>query len=327
MIKKVFTLFTALLVLGSMCITGLAYADNDKRSGLALETRLDGKVQAWIGDGEKSDEDRIRALNWSFDPALIGTVTAVSGSTLTVKAGENGATYSVDASDAVIRKGSSTTTLSTVVVGDVVMVQGAINGTSVVATNVTTAKSSSEIKKPIGDNLTGIIGSVTAIDGTKLTVKGKNNVTYTVSAGDAKVWKNRNNTSALANIKIGDSLIVQGTISGTAVTAKNIYIVRLPDFGDRVAISGTVTATSENTITLTGTNGTVYTILAADAKIKVDNKDNASLSDIKVGETITVTGTASGTTITASAITDGEIKGKGFFQRVGQFFKRIFFLR
>jgi hypothetical protein len=45
-------------------------------------------------------------------------------------------TYTVDASSAKILKGSNTIVLSSVAIGDTVLVQGAVNGTSVTASTV-----------------------------------------------------------------------------------------------------------------------------------------------------------------------------------------------
>jgi hypothetical protein len=333
MIKKVFTLFSAFVLLGSMCITGLAYADNDTRADVRLDGRLESKVQSWLGNDEDSDDGDVRTvksaespsglLNWSFDPALIGTVTAVNGSTIIVKAGQNGTIYTVDTNNATVR----TATGSTIAVGDTVLVQGAINGTSVVATSVLSAKAKGDLKKQIIDNFTGIVGQITAINGTTVTVLGKNNVTYTITATNAKIWKNKNKMVALSDLKVGDTVIVQGTINGSAVTATNIYPIHLPGFFDRAAVSGTVTAISDTTITLKSTDGTVYTITTATAKVKVDDGKDASLSKIKVGDVITVTGSIAGTTVTADMITDGSVRGQGIFQRLNQFFKRIFKLK
>ena len=63
---------------------------------------------------------------------------------------------------------------------------------------------------------------------------------------------------------------------------------------------GTVAAISGNTITLTGKNGTTYTIDAASSAVK--KVSSATLSDIAVGDTLDVSGTTSGTTVTATNI-------------------------
>ena len=67
-------------------------------------------------------------------PGVGGTVTAVSGNTVTVT-GRDGKSYSIDAGSATITK-DETVTVSSVAVGDTVMVKGTFNGTTLIATNL-----------------------------------------------------------------------------------------------------------------------------------------------------------------------------------------------
>jgi hypothetical protein len=75
-------------------------------------------------------------------PAAFGTVSAVSGNiiTLTSKMKNATTTYSVDATNAIITKGigKSTTTItaSGITVGDRLVVQGTVSGTSITATSI-----------------------------------------------------------------------------------------------------------------------------------------------------------------------------------------------
>ncbi len=66
---------------------------------------------------------------------------------------------------------------------------------------------------------------------------------------------------------------------------------------------GTVSAVDGNTITLTGKNGTTYTIDASSAT--VDKISAINVSQIQVGDTIGVQGSVSGSSITAKHIMDG----------------------
>jgi hypothetical protein len=68
-------------------------------------------------------------------PVIGGSITAVSGSTLTVTNKSN-VTYTVDATNATVTKGHATSTVSSIVVGDNVIVQGAVNGNAVTASSV-----------------------------------------------------------------------------------------------------------------------------------------------------------------------------------------------
>ena len=75
-------------------------------------------------------------------PAIVGKVTAVSGTTLTVDSFRRSATSSatttfmVDASKAIVKKANATSTVSAITTGDLVLVQGTITGTSIAASLV-----------------------------------------------------------------------------------------------------------------------------------------------------------------------------------------------
>lgn len=147
--------------------------------------------------------------------------------------------YTVDASNAQVIKNGASSTLSSIATGDMVMVQGTVNGTNVAATMIRdgmpgsmgghefgpggrpmpmTARGTSPIQGN-GEPIVG--GNVTAVNGVTLTVTNASNVTYTVDATSAKIVKN-GTSSAIASIATGDNVIVQGTVNGTSVTASSI---------------------------------------------------------------------------------------------------------
>lgn len=68
-------------------------------------------------------------------------------------------------------------------------------------------------------------------------------------------------------------------------------------------IFGTVSAVSGDTITVTGKNGTTYTVNASGAT--VDKIVQLKVGDIKVGDTVGVQGQVSGSSVTANHIMDG----------------------
>lgn len=184
-------------------------------------------------------------------PAVFGKVTAVSGTTLTVtqNARPDEATsaaaatvYSVNASNAKVYKGGVTSTVpvSSVAVGDTVMVQGTVSGTSVTATAIHDgvgnamgrpwtgamegrgASATERMTPPIQGNGEPVVaGVVTAMNGTSITITNTSNVTYAIDAASTTIVKNGTSTT-IANIATGDNLVVQGTVNGTAVTAASI---------------------------------------------------------------------------------------------------------
>lgn len=66
----------------------------------------------------------------------------------------------------------------------------------------------------------GVMGKVTAVSGNTITVTGPNGTSYTVDASSATVSKIV--TIPVGQITVGDTVGVQGTLSGTNVTATHV---------------------------------------------------------------------------------------------------------
>ena len=180
-------------------------------------------------------------------PGIMGKVIAISGTTLTVS-GKNGfgqdatdVSYTVDASGATVKKMTTSATagekptettiaVSSIQVGDTVMVQGDVSGANVAARSVMVG----DMGKggPAGNHKggpgmgPGVQGKVTSIDGNKITI------TYTIDASGATVKKMTKgtdnkpveNTAALSDIAVGDNIMANGDRQDNSVTAKNIMI-------------------------------------------------------------------------------------------------------
>lgn len=191
---------------------------------------------------------------------VFGTVSAVNGSTLTVvsKMRQKGApnntttttpttvTYTVLATNATITKNGASGNISSILVGDTVMVQGTVSGTSVTAKTIRDGMPQNSIGKgnQIGTLTEGngqpvIGGNVTVISGNILTVVNKSNVTYTVDATSAKIEKD-GATSAVGNIVVGDRVVVQGAVNGNSITATTI----IDEPASAQAPTGTTTGTN-----------------------------------------------------------------------------------
>jgi hypothetical protein len=215
------------------------------------------------------------------------------------------------------------------------------------AGTTTTASKHVGIKRPgFGQ---GIHGTVTAINGNSITLTGGSKynatTTYTVDATNAKIMKMPIKTTppvrpiptviSVSQIQVGDTLMVQGTVNGSSVTATSIldgtFGGRGPGFGGRGAmkmnnkgrtgVRGAVTAISGNTLTVSSTaHGSstvaVYTVDATNAKIskfsttKGTAPATITVSGIAVGDTVMVRGTVSGTSVAATEIMDGQFKSK-----------------
>lgn len=272
---------------------------------------------------------------------IVGTVSAISGNTITVNVtkGTTVVSYTVDATNAKVLKNKTASTVSAIAVGDTIMVQG--TPTTAGGTTIT-AKMIIDGIPPMGPgmgglgNTPGVRGTVSAISGTTITVSGANNTVYTVNAASATFKKFNVTAPTIANIAIGDRIFAQGPLSGTTVTATTVIDMPagVPNDQDHQGIRGTVAAISGNSITVTVTDPatsatTSYTVDATNATID-KNGTAGSIASIVAGDKIMVQGTITGTTVSATVIHDGAPgnsaapRHRGFFQRIGGFFGRIF---
>jgi hypothetical protein len=72
-------------------------------------------------------------------PGVFGKVTAVNGVTITILGGRptgTQTTFTVDASNAIVIKNATTSSVGNIAVGDVIVAQGTVNGTSVATTRI-----------------------------------------------------------------------------------------------------------------------------------------------------------------------------------------------
>lgn len=166
---------------------------------------------------------------------VFGTVSAISGNKITV-VGKQGpstnvvtTTYTVDATNAKIYKTGAAGTISSIVVGDTVMVQGTATGTNITATIIRDGyfggKALDGKNRPVspitGNGQPVIAGKITAISGSTITITNQSNVTYTVDASNAKIAQGPN-TITISGLSVGDAVVVQGTINGNAVVASSV---------------------------------------------------------------------------------------------------------
>jgi hypothetical protein len=156
-----------------------------------------------------------------------------------------------------------------------------------------------------------VVGSVSAVNSNTLTVDGKDGTTYTVDVSSAKIHKTSEGSepvdATVTDIKVGDMVAVQGTVSGTSVVATDVMdgmFFHVGIGGGRgMGTMGTVSNVDGNTITLLSKDGTTYTVDASNAA--VTKISTIPVSDIKVGDEIGVHGEVSGNTVTAKHIMDG----------------------
>lgn len=210
--KKYISLLVAIGISLGLIATSPVFAQTNSSSGKGI-----GKVERQIKK-----------------PIITGTVATINGIsfTVTTKAKHKGGvatTYIVDASNATVTKNGVVSTISSIAVGDKVMIQGTLNGTNVVAQTIRDGITKKLPAEPIiqGNGQPIVAGSVTSISGSTITITNKSNVIYTIDASNAKILV-KNQTSSISNVIVGDNLIVQGTVNGTSVVASSVIDQKAP---------------------------------------------------------------------------------------------------
>ncbi|HEY0908134.1 MAG TPA: DUF5666 domain-containing protein [Candidatus Paceibacterota bacterium] len=234
----------------SVAVAAVALAGFAVAAPTHAETSVTVKANAAVGTGEGMGGKAMRMRAEGQGPkdamkqGIAGKVTSVSGTTLVV-AGKQGnlkdpssadVSYTVDASNATIRKNNADATISSIVVGDNVMVQGTVTGTNVVATRIDSGimfrmggekddkgGRGNGTSTPVftGDGKPVVAGTVSSVSGSSVTVTTKAGTSYTVDAANAKVLSGKD-TIELSSLASGDEVLVQGEINGTSVTASSI---------------------------------------------------------------------------------------------------------
>ncbi len=178
----------------------------------------------------------------NMKPAVFGTVSAVSGNTITVDGkqgfGTNAVaiTFTIDATNAKITKNNVVGTVSSILVGDTVMAQGTLTGTTLVATIIRDGQMGKGVRNGPDNNQTGktppvspitgngqpiVAGTVSSINGSTIAITNKSNVSYTIDTTNAKIVQG-SNTISISNIVVGDMVIVQGTVNGNTIIASSV---------------------------------------------------------------------------------------------------------
>ena len=277
----------------------------------SAQTPAEGSSYGFAARGDSSGRMLGRA------PGVFGQVTAVIGNTLTITDQRTGTTYTVDASAAKITKDGQGGSVANLAVGDNVMVEGTVSGTSVTATAIRDGMGGRLGQGGLGDRNNGqrpaVVGKITAINGSTLTVTKNDNMVDTVDASQAKIDKNRS-AITVADLAVGDNVMVEGTVSGTTVTAtaihdgmgwqlgKNDKPAAVEGNGQPV-IMGTVATVNGSIITIKNNGATEYSVDVSAAKITKDGQASTAAA-IAVGDTVVVQGTVNGTTVTAASVND-----------------------
>jgi hypothetical protein len=213
----------------------------------------------------------------------------------------------------------------------------------------------------------GVFGTVTAVNGNIITVTSTHRTggrpaagstttptttttTDTVDATSATITKN-NVAGSISSIAVGDTIMAQGTLTGTnlvATTIRDGVMTRTPGANGQPAGTGTtspftgngqpvtagiISSISGNSVVVTNKSNVTYTVDVTNAKI-IEGQNTVTVSSLAVGDSLVIQGTVNGNSVTASTVLDQKVPSttgtnpkpasKGFFGSIGSFFSHLF---
>ena len=191
-----------------------------------------------------------------------GTVDAIDGTVLTV------AGRKVSVTDATkIRKDDAAATFADLVLGTPVEVEGTLNADGSVTASEIEIEDKNEAER------VAFVGTLTQIAGNTLTVDG-----VTVNVGSATTIVKGDTTLTLAELKVGDRLLVRGAVQADrSVNATRIRVLPREDEAEEMHVSGQVTAVGANSFTIGDS------VITGDARTEFED-GLQSLADLKVGD-------------------------------------------
>ncbi len=236
---------TGLVLVASLALAVPALAANENGQGNDNERgqTKSGQVRGMMGHASGNG-----VLQGMMKPGVSGKVVSISGNIITVSGNQGFASttavtsFTVDATNAAIKKNNVAGTISSIAIGDMIFAQGTVNGTNVVATTIIDGaiggmmgnRDSENNGKGVGYGMMGsttlpvigngqpvVAGTVSTISGSSLSVTTSGNIVYTIDATNAKVYEGQK-TITLSAITVGDKVVIQGTVNNNSVTASVI---------------------------------------------------------------------------------------------------------
>lgn len=208
------------LALGALLLSSLAFAQDGPPPG--QETGGGGRMGGLFGSGTPAE----------------GTVTAVSGSEITIR-NEQGVVYRIETSpNTHFRKDREEARLSDVHPGDVVVAAGnlddqakTVGAVFVIVLNPQQAAQMQKMRADFGKTWTA--GRITAIKDLTLTIERPDKVTQTITVDENTTFHKRREDITFPEIRVGDRLRATGSLQNGAFLATAINVMEPGERGQR----------------------------------------------------------------------------------------------
>ena len=180
----------------------------------------------------------------------------------------------------------------------------------------------------------GVHGSVTAVNGSTLTLKTEEGETYQIfTSANTRIMKERQPIKP-ADIHVGDILAAGGERDAKAKTVGAVFVIVFTaeqaaqakkmrdDFG-KTWTAGEVTSIQDTTINLKRMDGATQSVLVDENTSFKKHRDSITLADIQVGDRLSAQGALKDGSFVATTVNvrnperDGEGRGPGAGQRPG----------
>ena len=220
-------------------------------------------------------------------------VTAINGSNVTLQTDDGWTRTIAVTGTTTITKGGQAATLSTLAVGDVIVFGETRNADgSFTITRI-------EIVVP------QVAGTVSAVSADTITIKGRDGTSTTIRTSASTTYHLGRADGSRSDVKVGSEIVASGNkASDGSLDATSVTVFQPP-------VTGTVTARTADTITISRGNGTSQTIHVSSATtFHIAGTNGGSLADVTVGMRVFIQGSPrSDGSIDAAAIDAGPFRG------------------
>jgi hypothetical protein len=237
---------------------------------------------------ENESEDKNEHKKNEKKLSLTGKATAISGTTVTL-AGNNGTTYTVDASTArLTRRFGATMVVGDIQINDQLLVKSVAMDTS----TSTAIKAASIQDMSLQAHNGSFSGTVQSVSGNSFVLQSQNRGLQTILTNSTTKITKGSAAATLSDLIVGATIKVDGVWDNTNsnVTANKIQLVVKQE---DVHLNGTVVSIGGTAMTFT-TDGKTYGTDVRNVKIAGKNYFGTDTSKLKAGDAIQVWGKTAG---------------------------------